>query len=149
MYASMIIRADRAKAVQIIFAPCQMQAADTCLSGIDLPTGSGSDENPREQSDEPGAGTTSECWTPVIGMVETVTMKSASHSGTSLLQAVAHSHYVTENLMLGIILLVVLIIMAIGSLPTWPHSRSWGYGPTGVVSLMLTIAIVVMLMGRV
>ena len=51
--------------------------------------------------------------------------------------------------MLGIILLVVLIFMVIGSLPTWPHSRSWGYGPTGVVSLMLTIAIVAMVMGRV
>ena len=82
-------------------------------------------------------------------MVETESMMSPSQSGTSLPQAVALSLYVTENLMLGIILLVLLIFMVIGSLPTWPHSRSWGYGPTGVVSLMLTIAIVAMLMGRV
>jgi hypothetical protein len=48
---------------------------------------------------------------------------------------------------LGMILLIVLVLMLIGTLPTWPHSREWGYGPTGGVGLLLVILIVVMLLG--
>jgi len=51
--------------------------------------------------------------------------------------------------MLGTILLVFLVLLLIGALPTWPHSRSWGYGPTGGIGLLLVIVIVVVLMGRV
>lgn len=82
-------------------------------------------------------------------MVETEVVFPTSPSTASLPRAVDLTHYFPENHMLGIILLVLLIFMIIGSLPTWPHSRSWGYGPTGVVSLMLTITVVAMLMGRV
>jgi len=50
---------------------------------------------------------------------------------------------------LGTILLIVLILLLIGALPSWPHSRSWGYGPTGGLGLVLVIVIVLLLMGRI
>ena len=49
---------------------------------------------------------------------------------------------------LGAILLIVVILMLLGALPTWPHSRSWGYGPTGGLGLVLLIIVVLLLMGR-
>ncbi len=50
---------------------------------------------------------------------------------------------------LGLILLVVLIIALIGVIPAWPHSRSWGYMPTGGLGLVLIIVLVLVLMGRI
>lgn len=50
---------------------------------------------------------------------------------------------------LGTILLIVLILMLIGALPSWPHSRSWGYGPTGGIGLVLVILIILLLLGYV
>jgi hypothetical protein len=50
--------------------------------------------------------------------------------------------------MLGTILLIVLILMLVGAIPTWPHSKSWGYGPSGGLGLILIILIVLMLLGR-
>ena len=50
---------------------------------------------------------------------------------------------------LGTILLIVLILLLIGALPSLPHSRSWGYGPTGGLGLVLLIVIVLLLMGRI
>jgi hypothetical protein len=50
---------------------------------------------------------------------------------------------------LGTILLIVLILMLIGAFPAWPHSRSWGYGPTGGLGLVLIIVVVLLLMGRI
>lgn len=49
---------------------------------------------------------------------------------------------------LGTILLIVLLLMLIGVIPTWPHSRSWGYGPSGILGLVLVIVIVLFLLGR-
>ena len=49
---------------------------------------------------------------------------------------------------LGTILLVVLVLMVIGAIPTWPHSKSWGYGPSGGIGLVLTIVIILLLLGR-
>jgi len=49
---------------------------------------------------------------------------------------------------LGTILLIVLILMLIGVVPTWPHSRSWGYAPSGVLGLVVVIILVLLLMGR-
>lgn len=51
--------------------------------------------------------------------------------------------------MLGTILLIVLILILIGSLPSWNHSRSWGYYPSGGTGLLLIIVIVLLLMGRI
>ena len=54
-----------------------------------------------------------------------------------------------ENVMsLGTILLIVLILMLIGVIPTWPHSRSWGYAPSGVLGLVVLVILVLLLMGR-
>ncbi len=50
---------------------------------------------------------------------------------------------------LGTILLIVLILMLIGAIPTWSHSRSWGYGPSGGLGLVVIILIVLLLMGRI
>jgi len=49
---------------------------------------------------------------------------------------------------IGTILLVILILLLIGVIPTWPHSRSWGYGPSGVLGLILIIVIVLIVLGR-
>jgi len=49
---------------------------------------------------------------------------------------------------LGTILLIVLILMLIGVLPTWPHARSWGYAPSGVVGVVLLIVIILFVLGR-
>jgi hypothetical protein len=49
---------------------------------------------------------------------------------------------------LGTILLIILILMLIGAFPTWPHSRSWGYGPSGGLGLVVIIIIVLLVMGR-
>lgn len=49
---------------------------------------------------------------------------------------------------LGTILLIVLILILIGVIPAWPHSKSWGYGPSGGLGLVLIIVIILLLMGR-
>jgi hypothetical protein len=51
--------------------------------------------------------------------------------------------------MLGTILIVVLILMLLGAMPTWNHSRNWGYGPSGGLGLVAVILIVLVLMGRI
>lgn len=49
---------------------------------------------------------------------------------------------------LGTILLIVLVLVLIGALPTWPHSRSWGYYPSGGLGLVVVILLILVLMGR-
>jgi hypothetical protein len=49
---------------------------------------------------------------------------------------------------IGTILLVVLVLVLVGVLPAWPHAASWGYGPSGIVGVLLIIVIVLFLMGR-
>jgi hypothetical protein len=46
------------------------------------------------------------------------------------------------------ILLIVLVLMLVGVVPAWPHSRSWGYGPSGVLGLVVVVLLVLLLMGR-
>lgn len=50
--------------------------------------------------------------------------------------------------MLGTILIIVLILILVGALPTWPHSRGWGYYPSGGLGLVLIILIILLLLGR-
>jgi len=47
---------------------------------------------------------------------------------------------------MGLILLVILIILLLGAIPAWPHSRSWGYGPTGGLGLLVVIVIILLLL---
>jgi hypothetical protein len=51
--------------------------------------------------------------------------------------------------MLGTVLVILLVLMLIGALPTWPHSRNWGYAPTGGLGVVLTILVVLLLLGRI
>lgn len=51
--------------------------------------------------------------------------------------------------MLGTILLVILILMLLGSIPTWGHSRNWGYGPSGGVGVLVIIVVVLLVSGRI
>lgn len=51
--------------------------------------------------------------------------------------------------MLGTILLIILILLLIGALPTWPYSRGWGYYPTGGIGLILLIILILLLTGRI
>jgi hypothetical protein len=51
--------------------------------------------------------------------------------------------------MLGTILLIVLILLLIGALPSWSHSRSWGYYPSGGLGLVVLIVVILLLMGRI
>jgi len=50
---------------------------------------------------------------------------------------------------LGTILLIIVVFMLIGAIPSWPHSRSWGYGPSGGLGLVLIILVVLLLMGKI
>lgn len=50
---------------------------------------------------------------------------------------------------IGTILLVILILMLVGVIPTWPHSRSWGYAPSGGLGLVLIILLILILLGRI
>lgn len=50
---------------------------------------------------------------------------------------------------LGTILLIILILLLVGALPSWPHSRSWGYGPSGLLGVVLVVLLILLLMGRI
>ncbi len=50
---------------------------------------------------------------------------------------------------IGTILLIVLILLLIGAIPSWPHSRGWGYGPSGGLGLVVIIIIVLLLLGKI
>lgn len=50
---------------------------------------------------------------------------------------------------IGTILLIILVLMLIGALPSWPHSQSWGYGPSGGLGLVVVVLIVLLLMGKI
>lgn len=49
---------------------------------------------------------------------------------------------------LGTILLIVLVLMVVGAIPTWPHSRSWGYMPSGILGIILVILLVMLMLGK-
>ncbi|HME74071.1 MAG TPA: DUF3309 family protein [Myxococcota bacterium] len=49
---------------------------------------------------------------------------------------------------LGTILVIVLVLVLLGVIPTWPHSREWGYGPSGILGLVLVVVVILLLLGR-
>jgi Protein of unknown function (DUF3309) len=51
--------------------------------------------------------------------------------------------------MLGTILIVILVLMLLGAMPTWPHSRNWGYYPSGGLGLVLLVVIILLVLGRI
>lgn len=50
---------------------------------------------------------------------------------------------------IGLILVIILIILLLGAVPRWPHSRNWGYGPSGGLGLVLVIILILLLLGRI
>jgi hypothetical protein len=50
--------------------------------------------------------------------------------------------------MLHTILLIILILMLVGALPTWPHSRAWGYGPSGALGTVVVVLLILVLLGK-
>jgi hypothetical protein len=50
---------------------------------------------------------------------------------------------------MGLILLVILVLLLLGVIPTWGHSRNWGYGPSGLLGLVLVVVLVLLVMGRI
>jgi hypothetical protein len=50
---------------------------------------------------------------------------------------------------LGTILLIILVLVLLGALPAWPYSRAWGYGPSGVLGLIVVVLLILVLMGRI
>ena len=54
-----------------------------------------------------------------------------------------------NKMSLGTILLIIVILLLIGAVPSWPHSRSWGYGPSGALGVIVVIVLVLLLMGRI
>jgi hypothetical protein len=58
-------------------------------------------------------------------------------------------HNENNTMPIGTILLIVLILMLVGALPSWPHSRSWGYYPSGLLGLVVTVLIILLLLGRI
>jgi hypothetical protein len=51
--------------------------------------------------------------------------------------------------MLGTILLIVLILLLIGAIPSWPHSRAWGYGPSGILGVIVIVLLILVLTDRI
>ena len=51
--------------------------------------------------------------------------------------------------MLTTVLIIILILILLGAVPSWPYSRGWGYGPSGVVGLILVILLIVLLLGKI
>jgi hypothetical protein len=51
--------------------------------------------------------------------------------------------------MLGTVLVILLVLMLLGAIPTWPHSRSWGYYPSGGLGVVLVILVVLLLLGKI
>ena len=66
-------------------------------------------------------------------------------SGVTLLRFIIRRY----EMSLGTILLVIVILLLIGAVPSWPHSRDWGYGPSGGIGLVLVILIILLLMGKI
>ena len=67
--------------------------------------------------------------------------------GFFLFLATITRRQLSKGLPMGLILLIILIVLLMGGLPTWGYSRSWGYGPSGVLGLLLVIVLVLLLMG--
>ncbi|MND04083.1 hypothetical protein D3C83_242020 [compost metagenome] len=49
---------------------------------------------------------------------------------------------------LSTILIIILILVLLGAIPAWPHSRAWGYGPSGIIGILLVVLLILVLMGR-
>jgi hypothetical protein len=76
-------------------------------------------------------------------------LREKSHSAHPLWAGCLNTLGLERKIMLGTVLVILLVLMLLGALPTWPHSRNWGYYPSGGVGLVLVILIVLFLLGRI
>jgi hypothetical protein len=53
------------------------------------------------------------------------------------------------NVSIGTILLIVLVLVLLGAIPAWPHSKSWGYGPSGIVGLIVVVLLILLVLGKI
>jgi hypothetical protein len=53
------------------------------------------------------------------------------------------------NVSIGTILLIVLVLILVGAIPAWPHSKSWGYGPSGIVGLIVVVLLILLVLGKI
>jgi hypothetical protein len=53
------------------------------------------------------------------------------------------------NVSIGTILLIVLVLVLVGAIPAWPHSKSWGYGPSGIVGLIVVVLLILLVLGKI
>ncbi|MFZ0488138.1 MAG: DUF3309 family protein [Arenicellales bacterium] len=49
---------------------------------------------------------------------------------------------------MGTILLIILVLVLVGAIPSWPHSRGWGYGPSGIVGFILVVVVILLVLGK-
>jgi hypothetical protein len=50
---------------------------------------------------------------------------------------------------IGTILLIVLVLFLVGAIPAWPHSKSWGYGPSGIIGLIVVVLLILLVLGKI
>jgi hypothetical protein len=50
---------------------------------------------------------------------------------------------------IGTIVLIILVLVLVGAIPTWPHSKDWGYGPSGIIGLIVVVLLILLLLGRI
>lgn len=50
---------------------------------------------------------------------------------------------------IGMIILIIVVLILVGAIPAWPHSRSWGYGPSGIVGVLLVVLLILLVLGKI
>jgi hypothetical protein len=86
---------------------------------------------------------------PMVQCIKSRAILTLGASGRKKHFVVADLGWLEETTMLGTILIIILILLLIGALPTWPYSSGWGYYPGGGVGLILIIVVVLILVGRI
>ena len=66
-----------------------------------------------------------------------------------VLERCAANHFGRYDMSIGTILLIIVVLLLIGAIPAWPHSRGWGYGPSGGLGLVLIILLILFLLGKI
>jgi hypothetical protein len=76
--------------------------------------------------------------------------RAVAHEGSDIQQqgsALARRHASDPGEHMGLIILIILVLLLIGAVPTWGHSRQWGYGPSGLLGLILIVVLILLLLG--
>jgi hypothetical protein len=88
----------------------------------------------------------------VIHVSAPAKVRQRTETGVSCAYAECNSSQTKQKddiMSIGTILLILLVLMLVGAMPTWPHSHSWGYGPSGGLGLLLLIVVILLVTGRI